>query len=65
MSKALPAFMYKNPQDVLERKQETALKKTCIGCIHSYRINFVSGPGFGCEKGRKFGKRCQHYARNK
>lgn len=62
---ALPHYMYKDPCEVLEQKQEHEAKKGCHGCIHSYELEFVSGIEKGCNKGRRFGKRCQHYQETK
>ncbi len=61
MSNALPSWMYKNPQDVLEQKQEYELKRSCIGCIHSFKIEFKSGSAMGCDKRRRYGRRCEFY----
>lgn len=58
---ALPHYLYKDPCDVLEQKQEHEAKKSCHGCIHSYKLEFKSGIENGCIKGRRFGKRCKLY----
>lgn len=61
MSKALPSYFYRDPSEVLERKQEAAIKKSCVGCVHSFAIEFVSGIAHGCNMRRKYGSRCEHY----
>ena len=62
MSKVLPAYMYKDPSEVLERKQEAAIKKSCLGCIHGFSMEFASRMvAHGCEKNRRYGKRCEIY----
>lgn len=58
MRETLPSWMYKDPCDVLERKQENELRKSCTGCAYGFEIMFKSGPANGCEKGKKYGKRC-------
>lgn len=55
---ALPSFYYKNPMDVLDQKQQSALKRSCVGCAHAFEIMFNSGPAMGCNKGKLYGKRC-------
>ena len=65
MSNALPSYMYKNPQDVLEWKQESAIKKSCIGCVHGFSIQFKTGVAHGCGKNKKYGRRCEHYSLSK
>lgn len=55
---ALHSYLYKNPMDVLEQKQERELRKSCTGCIHGFKIMFNSGPAMGCNKGKLYGKRC-------
>ena len=62
MSNALPKWMYKNPEEVLERKQEAELRKSCIGYVHGFKMEFKSGVAMGCDKNRKYGKRCELYA---
>lgn len=62
MSKALPAYMYKDPSEVLERKQEAAIKKSCLGCIHGFSMEFASGMvAQGCDKHKRYGRRCELY----
>jgi len=58
MRETLPAYMYRNPEEVLERKQENELRKSCSGCIHGFEIMFKSGPAKGCNKSKLYGKRC-------
>lgn len=58
MRETLPSWMYKDPMDVLEQKQERELKKLCTGCAHEFEIMFKSGPAMGCDKGKLYGKRC-------
>ncbi len=61
MGNALPRWMYRNPEEVLERKQEAALRKSCIGCVHGFKMEFEKSSANGCDKGRRFGKRCELY----
>lgn len=61
MSEPLPYWMYKNPCDVLEMKQAHELKKTCVGCVHSFKMQFKNVVENGCDKGRRYGKRCKYY----
>ena len=58
---AFPKYLYGDPCEILERKQERDLKKSCTGCIHSYKLEFKSGIEWGCDKGKRFGKRCHFY----
>ena len=58
---ALPKYMYRDPCEILQNKQERELKKSCVGCIHSFKLEFASGVEFGCDKGRRYGKRCKYY----
>ncbi len=61
MSRALPSWMYRNPEEVLERKQESEARRSCVGCVHSFAIEFKSGRAMGCDKNRKYGVRCDLY----
>lgn len=58
MSGALPSYMYRNPEEVLERKQEHELRKSCAGCIYGFEIMFKSGSAMGCNKNKLYGRRC-------
>lgn len=59
---ALPSHMYADPQEVLERKQEHELRKSCIGCIHGFKMEFAKGViANGCSKGKPYGRRCKLY----
>ena len=61
MRETLPSYMWRDPCDVLEQKQERELRKTCIGCAHAFEIMFKSGAAMGCELGRFYGNRCKSY----
>lgn len=61
MSNALPSYMYKNPQQVLEDKQEREVRLLCIGCVHGFKMEFEGSTVNGCDKGRRFGRRCELY----
>lgn len=61
MSRALPAWMYRNPEEVLERKQESEARRSCVGCVHGFTIQFKNGPAMGCDKNKKYGRRCELY----
>lgn len=64
MTNALPSWMYKNPCDVLEMKQNreaNELKRSCAGCYFEYEIVFKAGTKKGCEKGRRYGRKCSSY----
>ena len=65
MSGALPSWMYKNPMDVLEQKQQRELKKTCTGCVHAYLVEIGGSVENGCNVGKVFGKRCNLYREKK
>lgn len=58
MSNALPSWHYRDPQEVLERKQENELRKTCTGCAHGFQIMFKTGPAMGCNKHKLYGRKC-------
>ena len=62
---ALPSFLYRNPQEVLERKQEMEARKSCVGCAHTFILEFKNGFEIGCDKDRKFGRRCELYFKRK
>lgn len=57
----LPAYMYKDPADVLESKQERQLKKSCVGCIHAMEYEFKDSREKICDKGKAYGRRCELY----
>lgn len=59
MSNALPRHMYRDPSEVLERKQEAELRKSCVGCMHGFKMEFHASVANGCDKGRRFGRRCE------
>lgn len=65
MSNALPSWQYKNPCDVLENKQEYERRKSCVGCKHSFALEFKSGIHNGCNQGKVFGKRCKLFDEKK
>lgn len=58
---ALPHYQYRDPCDVLERKQNAALKKTCYGCIYEFKMAFQSSVVMGCDKNKKHGRKCELY----
>lgn len=58
---ALPHWQYKNPQDVLEWKQEYEKRKSCVGCMHGFKMEFKSGVAMGCDMSRRYGRRCELY----
>lgn len=58
---ALPRYLYANPQDVLEWKQEYERRKSCLGCVHGFTIQFKNGTAMGCDKNKKYGRRCELY----
>lgn len=61
MTKALPSYMYRNPCDVLELKQEYLRRKSCVGCVHAFRVEITGSIEMGCNKGKRYGKRCKLY----
>ena len=61
MTKALPSYMYRNPCDVLELKQEYLRRKSCVGCIYAFRVEIIGSIEMGCNKGKRYGKRCKLY----
>lgn len=65
MSNALPSWQYLNPEEVLERKQESERKRSCAGCKHSYAVEFATGVHNGCGKGKLWGERCILYQETK
>lgn len=63
---ALPHYQYRNPEEVLERKQEAELRKSCIGCVHGFKMEFANGvTANGCSKHKLYGRRCQLYQESK
>lgn len=52
----------RDPADVLQSKQEAAIRRSCKGCAHT---KVVTDPFGGriekCVKGRPIGKRCGKY----
>lgn len=50
MSRALPSWMYRNPEEVLERKQESEARRSCVGCVHSFAIEFKAVGQWGVTK---------------
>lgn len=65
MRETLPAYMYRDPCEVLQQKQERELRRSCAGCVHVYRVKFKESQEFGCTKGKTFGKRCNLYREKK
>ena len=63
MTKVLPSYMYRDPADVLEMMQERESKRSCIGCVHAFTLSFNGDIEYGCNKGRRYGKRCKLYAK--
>lgn len=59
MRETLPSYMYCDPMLVLERKQENELKRSCLGCVHVFHVEFKGAAESGCNKGKVFGKRCK------
>lgn len=58
---ALPRYMYGDPMDVLEQKQEREARQSCVGCMHGFKMEFKSGIEMGCEKNRRWRRRCKFY----
>jgi len=58
---ALPAYLYRNPMEVLEQKQENELNRSCAGCVHVYRVEIGGSVENGCNKGKVYGRRCKFY----
>jgi len=58
---ALPFYQYRDPEEVLERKQEAELRKSCVGCVHGFKMEFAGGVANGCDKNRRYGRRCELY----
>lgn len=54
---ALPAFMYGDPADVIEREEG----KTCKGCRHEEKHRAFGEVVAICTKGKKHGQRCRLY----
>ena len=65
MRETLPAYMYRDPCEVLQQKQERELRISCLGCIHAYRVEFGGSVENGCNVGKVFGKRCNLYREKK
>lgn len=65
MRETLPAYMYRDPCEVLQQKQERELRRSCAGCVHAYRVEIGGSAENGCNKGRVFGKRCNLYREKK
>lgn len=61
MRETLPSWMYRNPEEVLERKQETELRKSCAGCVHAIEYEFKYSKQKICDKGKSYGRRCKLY----
>lgn len=65
---ALDSFMYEDPANVLQRKQELEAKKTkaCGDCIHKRSMEFRGEVGNFCEfKRHVYGRRCELYETKK
>lgn len=58
---ALPHFMYRDPCEVLESKQEHELRKSCSGCVYEMQVMFKSVAVKACAMDKKFGRRCRFY----
>lgn len=58
---ALPNYLYRDPCDVLEQKQERELRMSCSGCVNSFKMEVAGSIEQGCSKGNKFGRRCNLY----
>lgn len=58
---ALPHFMYRDPCEVLERKQESELKKGCKGCVHEFEVEFKNQRVLACDMNKSHGNRCRFY----
>lgn len=63
MRETLPAYMYRDPMLVLEKKQENELRRSCAGCVHVFLVEFKGAAESGCNKGKIYGKRCKLYER--
>ena len=61
---AFDAYLYGNPETVLERKQEIEAKqaRACGQCIHKRSVEYRGEVGHFCEfKRHVYGKRCELY----
>ncbi|WP_342617207.1 hypothetical protein [Rhodoferax sp. GW822-FHT02A01] len=59
---ALDAYLYGNPETILERKQEHLARqlRACGQCVHHRTIEFKGEVLHGCDcRNRTYGKRCQ------
>lgn len=63
MRETLPAHTYRDPMLVLEQKQENELKRSCNGCVNVFDVRFKGSVEKGCNKGKRYGKRCRLYER--
>lgn len=60
----LDSWMYGDPERILERKQETELRKVkaCGDCIHKRGVEFRGEMGYFCAfKKHVYGRRCELY----
>ena len=48
MRETLPAYMYRDPCEVLQQKQERELKRSCAGCVHVYLVEIGGSVENGC-----------------
>ena len=48
MRETLPAYMYRDPCEVLQQKQERELRRSCAGCVHVYLVEIGGSVENGC-----------------
>ena len=61
MSNALPHWHYRDPAEVLQRKQENKERKSCNGCSFEDEILMAGKPEKYCLHGNRHGKRCNFF----
>lgn len=55
-------WQYRDPMLVLMSKQQAALNRSCIGCMHAKTIETPFGDTITrCLKGKPYGKKCKQY----
>lgn len=70
---ALDAWMYRDPMEVVMRRQEAAaqrrkrkqegdVKRCCAGCVHEALLHMPAGDVGRCELGHRYGWRCGSFA---
>lgn len=59
--KTLQHWHYRDPQYVLERKQETAIAKSCSGCVHLIEHDVFDAISAYCQRGKEKLHRCNLY----